>query len=53
MIGSLDESAAMHLKPLTPTEVLLDETVAKINAERPDGQFCLFLAVGEPDGTIA
>jgi F-type H+-transporting ATPase subunit epsilon len=31
----------MRLKLLTPTEVLVDETAAKINAEGPDGQFCL------------
>ena len=31
----------MRLKLLTPTEVLVDESAAKINAEGPDGQFCL------------
>lgn len=31
----------MRLKLLTPIEVLVDETVAKINAEGPDGLFCL------------
>ena len=31
----------MRLKLLTPTEVLVDETAARINAEGPDGQFCL------------
>ena len=31
----------MRLKLLTPTEVLVDETVVKINAEGLEGQFCL------------
>ena len=31
----------MRLKLLTPIEVLVDETVAKINAEGPEGMFCL------------
>ena len=31
----------MRLKLLTPTEVLVDEIITKINAEGPDGQFCL------------
>lgn len=31
----------MRLKLLTPTEVLVDEIAIKINAEGPDGQFCL------------
>ncbi|HRD67003.1 MAG TPA: F0F1 ATP synthase subunit epsilon [Candidatus Competibacter sp.] len=31
----------MRLKVLTPLEALVDEPVAKINAEGPDGQFCL------------
>lgn len=31
----------MRLKLLTPTEVLVDETVAQITAEGPDGSFCL------------
>jgi F-type H+-transporting ATPase subunit epsilon len=31
----------MRLKLLTPIEVLVDETVAKINAEGPEGLFCL------------
>ncbi len=31
----------MRLKLLAPTEVLVDEAVAKINAEGPEGQFCL------------
>ena len=32
---------AMHLKLLLPTEVLVDEPVAKLIAEAPDGYFCL------------
>lgn len=31
----------MRLKLLTPTEVLVDEPATKINAEGPDGSFCL------------
>lgn len=31
----------MRLKLLTPTEVLVNETAVKINAEGPDGLFCL------------
>ena len=31
----------MRLKLLTPTEVLVDETVVKLDAEGPDGSFCL------------
>jgi F-type H+-transporting ATPase subunit epsilon len=31
----------MRLKLLTPIEVLVDETVARINAEGPEGLFCL------------
>ena len=31
----------MRLKLLTPTETVMDEVVAKINAEGPDGLFCL------------
>lgn len=31
----------MYLKLLTPTEVLVDQPVAKLNAEGSDGSFCL------------
>ena len=31
----------MHLKLLTPTEILVDESVVKFNAEGPEGHFCL------------
>ena len=31
----------MRLKLLTPTETVMDEVVVKINAEGPDGLFCL------------
>ena len=31
----------MRLKLLTPTEAMMDEAVIKINAEGPDGLFCL------------
>lgn len=31
----------MRLKLLTPTEVMVDEPATKINAEGPDGSFCL------------
>ena len=31
----------MRLKLLTPTETVMDEVVIKINAEGPDGLFCL------------
>lgn len=31
----------MHLKLLTPTEILVDESVVKLNAEGPEGHFCL------------
>ena len=30
----------MTLNILLPTRVLLDETVATVTAEAPDGQFC-------------
>lgn len=31
----------MHLKLLIPTEILVDESVVKLNAEGPEGHFCL------------
>ncbi|MFO1371888.1 MAG: F0F1 ATP synthase subunit epsilon [Candidatus Competibacteraceae bacterium] len=31
----------MRLKVLTPTEALVDDAVVKINAEGPEGMFCL------------
>lgn len=31
----------MRLRVLTPTETLVDEPVVKINAEGPEGMFCL------------
>lgn len=32
---------SMHLRLLLPTQVLIDETVAKVIAEAADGYFCL------------